>query len=633
MIEIQNGEWVEAKTREENIGNNKNVPKLSEESVRKFLDAWNYPITLHTIDKGMISKTAHTFEEAISFVKEHQEKKRNCYFTINRSSAVDSKSSEAEITHLVSFQVDIDSSESLPISQIKDMIEKNYPKDLPKPSMRVFSGGGVHLYYFLKDPIPVIEENRDRLKEINQALASRLKGDSCHDLSRIFRVAGTVNYPNEKKIAKGREVKLCVMYRYDESAKYDLKDFDHLKMDVKPLLKNSDESFKESHHEEKDLENILIKKYKVGSELIEFLKQDKNAQEPRKFRSEETYTRSEKVASCVTHLLEKKVPENIIKSVIKSNSFSLSDRYREKPQDAVEKEVDRISSKWLQTALMKYEDMFSTGDEAYIASLEEDAKEYDVISTGFRRIDDILGGGLRLKDGSMTSIGARTGVGKTSLSLNFVLSALEQGKRVLFVTLEMTRENVMKKIAYIKTGKIDQTLSKEENQKLKNLIINNEPIKLEDVVDYVDTVQRILKFDLICVDYCQKIKTKDSSQMRHLDVGKITGDLKELALKHRCHVLLPAQLNRNSDSHPIGEVFLNQFRESASIEMDSDTCILMYLERDEEDKKQDGESEYTVKLKVAKQRNGRLGKVDLNFKAYISKFEEIEEEVPEGYND
>ena len=78
-------------------------------------------------------------------------------------------------------------------------------RKLPKPALVVFTGGGFHVYWLLAEPLDV--RGHDGV-----ALASHcLRGfvaygadPACVDASRILRLAGTINWLDERKRAKGR---------------------------------------------------------------------------------------------------------------------------------------------------------------------------------------------------------------------------------------------------------------------------------------------------------------------------------------------------------------------------------------------------------------------------------------------
>ena len=61
------------------------------------------------------------------------------------------------------------------------------------PSDRGVSGGGLHLYWLLKEPLPA-QEYRERLEALNRKLASVLAGDlQATDVCRLMRLPGTTN--------------------------------------------------------------------------------------------------------------------------------------------------------------------------------------------------------------------------------------------------------------------------------------------------------------------------------------------------------------------------------------------------------------------------------------------------------
>ncbi|WP_207683413.1 DUF5906 domain-containing protein [Desulfonema magnum] len=101
----------------------------------------------------------------------------------------------------------------------KAFIEKS--KHFPfKPSVMVFSGGGVHLYWILQEPVTQVEIGQVEL--INRKIASALGGDmNATDASRILRIPDTVNRKPERNNA------LCKVERIDNFA-YFLDDFDDL---------------------------------------------------------------------------------------------------------------------------------------------------------------------------------------------------------------------------------------------------------------------------------------------------------------------------------------------------------------------------------------------------------------------
>ena len=66
------------------------------------------------------------------------------------------------------------------------------------------------------------------------------------------------------------------------------------------------------------------------------------------------------------------------------------------------------------------------------------------ITTGLPRLDEVLEGGLMR--GHTCILGARTGVGKTTVGLSMAVAAAQAGSRVLFASVEMSRIELMQKV-------------------------------------------------------------------------------------------------------------------------------------------------------------------------------------------
>jgi hypothetical protein len=74
----------------------------------------------------------------------------------------------------------------------------------PAPTVIVNSGNGLGVFWRLDKPVKVTDENRDKLKGCNKALAEALQGDAAYNLDRVMRIPHTVNIPNAPKRRRGR---------------------------------------------------------------------------------------------------------------------------------------------------------------------------------------------------------------------------------------------------------------------------------------------------------------------------------------------------------------------------------------------------------------------------------------------
>jgi len=119
--------------------------------------------------------------------------------------------------------------------------------------------------------------------------------------------------------------------------------------------------------------------------------------------------------------------------------------------------------------------------------------------------------------------------------------------------------------------------------------------------------------DLIIVDYLQIIKML-GTQQAHIEIGIVTGRLKELSKHLGVPVILLSQLNRSLEGAQ-GTIeekrpTLNHFRQSGKIEEDADIALFpfrpCYYEKSVDDDKKTYRSDY-FEIIVAKNRQGENG--------------------------
>ena len=86
----------------------------------------------------------------------------------------------------------------------------------------------------------------------------------------------------------------------------------------------------------------------------------------------------------------------------------------------------------------------------FIVNLEEAMKrDHRVLTTGVAPLDGSIHG---MQDGEYCVLAGRPGSGKTSLACNIIQHTCEQGKAVVFCSIEMTRHQVMARLVQQMTG-------------------------------------------------------------------------------------------------------------------------------------------------------------------------------------
>ncbi len=242
--------------------------------------------------------------------------------------------------------------------------------------------------------------------------------------------------------------------------------------------------------------------------------------------------------------------------------------------------------------------------------------------TGITDLDNIICG---LHNEELTILGARPGVGKTTLALQISEHIAEKGIETAIISLEMSDFQIIQKMLARKTrvnsykmrlGTLEEKdleaigLASGEISKLPIHLITN-----ARTLQQIEIITRKLKnknnLGLLVIDYIQLIKNKGKFNNREQEVADITRTLKLLSLELKIPILGLCQLSRNANRQ---EPTLADLRESGAIEQDADNVLFLYQEKESE------ESVVDITLKVAKQRAGDIGKVNLKFNKINSEF-------------
>lgn len=232
---------------------------------------------------------------------------------------------------------------------------------------------------------------------------------------------------------------------------------------------------------------------------------------------------------------------------------------------------------------------------------------------GFSRIDDAL----TIAGGKLVVVGARPSVGKSALLLHLALNAIDAGRRVLLVSLEMSETEIIGRMVSRKSGVpagriSSRNLSGSELERVAEsfALLPGDRFRLSTKAQTPQDVRReALRMradgglDLVVVDYLQLMTPGQKAGNRTEAVGIISRGLKMLAMELGVPVLTASQLSRASERNDAPR--LSDLRESGSIEQDADAVILLHAP-DEKEKP-------ARQLILAKNRQGRCGGFDLIF--------------------
>ncbi|MCH5266721.1 MAG: DnaB-like helicase C-terminal domain-containing protein [Lachnospiraceae bacterium] len=254
------------------------------------------------------------------------------------------------------------------------------------------------------------------------------------------------------------------------------------------------------------------------------------------------------------------------------------------------------------------------------------------ISTGLRDIDYILDGGLQ--KGNVYVLGGRTGMGKTALAMNIAHYALVQDKKVIYISLEMSAQQVLKRmiplVARVKysAGEYDA----QDSEKLMKAVewSKEKAFVIDDMIQSIDeiicTKYEYLGYneaDLIVIDSLQLLEVSDEGDSRKQAMDSIGRKLKQFARKSGIPVLLISQLDGEIARRPDHRPVLSDIEEQGVIGQYADVVLFLY--RDEY-YNPDSESKGIAEIIVSKNRSGRTGTWECVWLADYLKFCNLEKE-------
>lgn len=273
--------------------------------------------------------------------------------------------------------------------------------------------------------------------------------------------------------------------------------------------------------------------------------------------------------------------------------------------------------------------------ESTFAAIEQRFEQRGVltgIDTGFYRLNDMTAG---LQRGELIVVAARPSMGKTTLALNVCLNAaIAVDARCLFISLEMGAEQIAQNMLCAVSG-VDGNVVRKGN------LTDRDWVKLNDAAGILHErkilidatpgltpmairtkARRVAKklggIDLIVIDYLQMVGSPPKAENRQQEISVISRNMKELARELECPLIALSQLNRSVDSREDHRPRMSDLRESGAIEQDADVILLIH--REEYYRRDDEEVRGKAELIIAKQRNGPVGMVPMQFNQKLTRF-------------
>lgn len=238
------------------------------------------------------------------------------------------------------------------------------------------------------------------------------------------------------------------------------------------------------------------------------------------------------------------------------------------------------------------------------------------VPTGFKRLDDLLGGGM-LNSG-LYVLAARPGMGKTTFALSIADSIAATGP-VLFVSLEMDVNQLAAKrlgrMSGIPASRLMMgNLLEEERERAATFSVKMSQLpvymnrKPWATVDDIGNMARKVKgLRCIVIDYFGLIRTPEKRMSRYEAMTEISGSLKALARSLKVPILCLAQLNRENMQRRGNRPQLSDLRDTGALEQDADGVIFLHRPDYYEEKDEDFDPWSPVALQIILEKNRHSG--------------------------
>ena len=251
------------------------------------------------------------------------------------------------------------------------------------------------------------------------------------------------------------------------------------------------------------------------------------------------------------------------------------------------------------------------------------------VSSGYQRLDEILGGGFIR--GGLYILGARPAVGKSTFAVNLVDNI--RGN-CLLVSLEMTPEQIVSKrvsritglsSAKLLSGRVDD--AGWEKVALAMCALSEQGVYLNSRYDLTAAqiqllAQTVPELRAVIIDYLGLVHPGLRGGSLYENVTQTSRELKQMAISLNVPVICLCQLSRQVETRDDKHPRLSDLRDSGAIEQDADAVMFLYRP-DYYAGPEDNGQPSLVQLDVAKNRHGRTGQTEFSFWLSSSTFKEV----------
>lgn len=234
------------------------------------------------------------------------------------------------------------------------------------------------------------------------------------------------------------------------------------------------------------------------------------------------------------------------------------------------------------------------------------------LETPWPKLSRAIGGGMR--PGEVYVIGANQGAGKTSLALQFCMSAMRNNHGPLLFSMEMDHRAVFQRMAsieasvnlnellYAQIAMRRKDLLPEDKIRAQEFLLANVPILTRQVSELIcfpllvstkssvtpeyifsetSRLRRRQKIHLVIVDHMQLMGSEKEGRSEYEKFTAISRSMKQVAVDIGVPVLLVSQTSRSQSKDKRAEMEVSDLRGSGAIEEDAAGVFLLYEDKDD----------------------------------------------------
>lgn len=319
--------------------------------------------------------------------------------------------------------------------------------------------------------------------------------------------------------------------------------------------------------------------------------------------------------------LIKRVKERVLSDTLRSMANKIIEECEPSNANEVLSALQQKSFELFTTDTEDINDMHREVEEfaAWVEEVMNDPRKAYGLLTGIHELDAITTG---YHKGDLIVVGARTSMGKSAFMIENVLRLHKAGYKCAIFSLEMSKKQIFMRmmanlmnisLEVLRTGRMAVELLPKFHQmkeELKGIYVDDtRGVDSEYIADVMRRLKRTQGLDFVVVDYLQDVKEKgEINDNQGSALARICRKLRTAAQQTDVPVMALSQVTRAVEERKDKRPTNSDLSGSTGIETSADVIALLY--RDEY-YNPDTTRQNILEVNFTKQRNGKLGKVEL----------------------